>query len=123
MTKITLAAAAALAILAGTTAANAQYRSSTAGIDATEARQAREIEQARRAGQLSQRELNELRNEQARIHELERRAKADGYVSPSERVAIRNAQAQAERHIQQDTHNRENAYNQGHVRPWYRRWY
>ncbi len=124
MQKITLATVSLLAVLASTGVANADgYRwwgSSTPGIDAREAQQAREIEQGRRRGQLSAREYNELRVEQARIHEMERRAKADGYVSPEERRRIRAVQEQAERHIQQDTHNRETASN---VRPWYRRYY
>lgn len=124
MRKITLATVSIIAIAASAGAANADgYRwwgSSTPGIDAREAQQAREIEAGRRSGQLSGREYNELRVEQARIHEMERRAKADGYVSPEERRRIKTAQEQAERHIQQDTHNRETA---GYVRPWYRRYY
>ena len=126
MNKMTLMAAGVFAVLASAGAAQADgyrfWNTSTPRIDAREAWQAREIEQGRRSGQLSAREYSELRAEQVRIHELERRAKADGYVSSAERNQLRAAQTQAERHIQRDLHNRETA-GSGVRRTWYGRVY
>ena len=150
MTKISLAAASVLAIVAVTGSANAaDYRpydsgyaapapvysnsgynrgysnagyasNSTADIDARERAQQAEIARANRSGQLSARELRVLEAEQAHIRALERNAKADGYVSPAERAQIKAAQDRAAADIRQAETNRENAYN---TRPVYRNWW
>jgi hypothetical protein len=71
----------------------------TPGIDRRQTEQAQEIERGRSNGSLTDREYRDLRAEQARIDELERRAKADGVVSDQERRQIRAAQQAAGRHI------------------------
>ena len=71
----------------------------TPGIDRRQAEQAREIERGQRNGSLTAREVSDLKAEQARIADLERRAKADGVVTHQERQQIRNAQSAAGRHI------------------------
>ncbi len=73
-------------------------------IDANQSVQARRIEQGRYTGELTRRELRALQAEQARIAEMERRAKADGYVSKREYNQIHDAQINAYRHINSETH-------------------
>jgi hypothetical protein len=94
----------------------------TRGIDIRETQQAREIERGRRNGSLTAGEYTQLRAEQDRINELERRAKADGTVSRDERAQIRRAQADAERHIQQETHDNEGRSPRRHW-GWSRGWW
>jgi hypothetical protein len=93
--------------------------SQTPGIDRRQADQAQDINRGIRSGSLTSREASELRVEQARIAELERRAKADGVVTGRERAVLRNAQENASRHIYQETHDRERA---GHRGGWGRGW-
>lgn len=83
-------------------------------IDDIRASQARSIEQGRYTGELTRREYRELLSEQARIREMEQRAKADGHVSRREFRDIREAQAEANRHINTEAHD-------GQVSLW-RRW-
>jgi hypothetical protein len=68
-------------------------------IDRVQARQQQDLEHKRHTGQLTRREHAALLAEQAHIAELERRARADGYISPRERQVIRNAQRAADSHI------------------------
>ncbi len=91
----------------------------TPGIDRTQAEQAAEIARGQRNGSLTSREVADLRAEQASIAEMERRAKADGIVTRSERERIRNAQASAGRHIQQEENDRERAGSRGGFRRWW----
>jgi phosphoglycerate-specific signal transduction histidine kinase len=107
MTRTLLSAAAVLAAL--TTGALADR------IDQRQADQAQRIEQARRSGELTRSETNSLRAEQARIADLERRAKSDGVVTRNEARTIANAQNAASRHIYQESHDSQ--------RSWYRRWF
>jgi hypothetical protein len=73
-------------------------------IDANQSVQAQRIEQGRYSGELTRREYNALKTEQARIAAIERRAQADGYVSRREYSQIHDAQIQAYRHIKSETH-------------------
>ena len=115
MKRLTLATTLAVAAIAGmTTLASAEsnyrrydYNTNTPVIDATEARQNRQIEKGLRSGQLTWREYFGLKREQANIERLEARAKADGVVTERERRQIRDAQAEAQKHIYQETHNNE----------------
>ena len=109
----------ATALLATTSIASADYYGNgTSEIDARRANQEHRINDGVRSGQLTRGEYQKLEAEQARIRELERRAKADGYVSASERASIRQAQNDASRHIYQAKHDSERS----HARPWWR-WY
>jgi uncharacterized membrane protein YebE (DUF533 family) len=109
MTPTRIALLTATALIATTTIASADYSSSssTRGIDATQANQERRIQQGVRSGELTRGEYSRLEAEQARIRQMERQAKADGYVSPAERARIREAQNQASKHIYQEKHDSE----------------
>jgi hypothetical protein len=100
---------AATAIIATTTAASA-YDYRQAQIDARRAEQANRIAIARRAGQLTLTEKWRLNGEQRRIAGMERRALADGYISPREAYEINQAQNRAARHIYQESHDRQVAW-------------
>ena len=84
--------------------------------------QAREIERGVRNGSLTAAEAAQLRAEQARIAEMERKAKADGNVTRAERADIRKAQQQAEQHIWEESHDRERDHNK-RGRGWGRSWW
>jgi uncharacterized membrane protein YebE (DUF533 family) len=86
----------------------------TKTIDANEAVQAQRIEQGRYSGELTRREYRALKTEQARIQDLESRAKADGHVSRREYNRIHDAQINAYSNIKSET-------NDGQISLW-RRW-
>ena len=119
MTRISMLTLGAL--LATTTIASADYYSSysTRNIDARQANQEHRIQQGLRSGDLTRSEYHRLEGQQARIHQMERQAKSDGYVSAAERARIRQAQNEASRHIYQEKHDSERR-GQHHHRPWYR---
>jgi uncharacterized membrane protein YebE (DUF533 family) len=135
MTPIRIALLTATAFLATTTIASAEYRNtssnrgygSTNEIDARQAAQDRRIHEGVRSGQITRSEHQRLDAEQARIRELERQAKSDGYVSAAERARIRSAQSDAGRHIYQEKHDSQTRNNdgsrnhQGHTH--HRRWW
>ena len=107
-------------LLVTTTVASAHdYRGyDTRDIDARRANQIRRIEEGRRSGQLNWREYRFLRHEQAQIASDERRAKADGYISPYERRRLNREQDEAGRDIYRLKHNEEVA----RWRRWNRWW-
>ena len=94
----------------------------TPGIDRRQAEQDRLIERGQRTGTLTRSEAAQLKAEQARIAELERRAKADGIVTRDERLQIRTAQQQAERHIYEESADREREGGRRHGGWWGRGW-
>ncbi len=96
---------------------------STRRIDHTQANQDAMIARGQRNGSLTSSETAQLRAEQARIADLERRAKADGVVTREERGTIRRAQQQAESHIWQESHDREQTGQRHGNRGWYRGWW
>ena len=71
----------------------------------------------RSSGDLTLREYRQLQNEQARIAEMERAAKADGHVSRREYRRIHDAQMEAYRHVDQEAHDGQISY----WRRWFRR--
>ena len=79
------------------------WRNETPGIDRRQAEQEARISWGARNGSLTRHESQQLRAEQARIADMERRAKADGMVTREERMQIRMAQQQADRHIYQES--------------------
>ena len=87
--------------LAVTTAASA---ADPRPIDRTQAWQQHQIEQNRRSGQLTLREQRALEAEQARIAEMERRALRDGHLTRREAAQIREAQRDAQHHINAESH-------------------
>jgi hypothetical protein len=84
-------------------------------IDANQRIQERRIENGRYFGDITRREYRELLAEQARIADMERAAKSDGYISRREYHQIHDAQLRAYRHIDQESHD-------GQVSFW-RRWF
>ncbi len=85
-----------------------------AAYDQTDVRQYNQqqrINQGARSGQITGREYQQLQAEQARIAQLERAAKADGYVSPAERARLAAAQNGASRHIAQESHDGQSRWN------------
>ena len=113
-TKIALIA---LATLVGSTtlvSAHDPYRPGGYNIDRRQAIQNHRIEHGRHSGELTRYEYYRLKQEQARIAEMERRAKADGHLSYSERQAIKRAQDDASRHIYRESHDGQKS--------WWRRW-
>ena len=118
MNRIALAGMYLIASLGTASAQSYRYGPDTSDIDARRANEARRIEEGRSAGQLSWREYNYLKRQQAQIAENERRAKADGYVSPEERRRLNNQLDQASRDIYRLKHNDEVAGR----RRWNRWW-
>ena len=90
----------AAAGLAATSASAATY-----GIDRREARQEHRIYNGAANGDLSYREMRRLTNGQVHIRNLERRAKADGVVTPWERRRIQQALNVESRRIYRLKHN------------------
>lgn len=77
----------------------------TPRIDRRESNQAQRIRAGVQSGQLTRAETRRLVRGQAHVHRMERRAKADGHVSPGERARIRQAQRVQSRHIARARHN------------------
>lgn len=73
-------------------------------IDRRQSKQAHRIEQGIKSGQLTRFEAAKLKVQQAYIRSLERRAKADGHLSPAERARIAAAQKKAGRAIRAEKH-------------------
>ncbi len=96
-----------LTLIAATIAAApaAALAHDTAPIDRTRAHQLYQIEEGRRTGALTAREYERLVSEQARIAEMQRRARADG-VTARQFKAIRSAQLEAAASISEETTNR-----------------
>jgi hypothetical protein len=97
----TLAAGVALAL--ASLGAFAQG-TATPGVDQRQANQQARIEQGVASGQLNRREAARLERQQARIARAERRAKADGVVTPRERRELAAMQKKASADIQAQKH-------------------
>jgi hypothetical protein len=87
----TLAAGIALA-----GAALGAYAQPTPGVDARQSVQERRIDHGAASGRLTRAETRRLERQQAEIRRYERRAKADGVVTPQERRTLRGMQRQAD---------------------------
>jgi len=92
-----------VAILAITSVAQAQDR--TPVINHREHRQERRINQGVRSGQLTRNQAHHLRNDERRIRDEKRIAKADGHMTRGERRDIRHQQNRVSRAIHRDEHN------------------
>lgn len=108
VTRSVLVAMAALTATAATASADQ--------VDRRQSMQEQRIQQARRSGELSRQEYRGLEAEQARIRDLERRAKADGRIDAREAAQIRSAQNEASRHIRAESTDNEK-------RGFWRRWW
>jgi hypothetical protein len=87
------------------TATIASAQPGTQRIDRREARQGVRIHQGVRGGELTFGEFRALRASQLNIQRMERRAKADGFVSARERAQINRAQNRHNRLIWRFKHN------------------
>lgn len=105
-------------LLIGTTTFAAAYDYPTdarkSQIDARRAAELDRIQHARRTGDLTLTEKWRLKNEQARIAQLEREALRDGHISRQEQYVINRALNHANRNIHRES-------NDGNV-AWWRRW-
>lgn len=77
----------------------------TPRVDRREANQSQRIRQGVRSGELTRSETRQLVRGQRHVHRLERRAKADGKVTRSERARMHRAQCVQSRHIARSKHN------------------
>lgn len=59
------------------------------------------------SGDLSRREMRELRQQQRHIHMAKRRMLRDGYIDPQERRQLKRMKKQADRNIWKEKHDRE----------------
>lgn len=104
----TAAVCASLLLLLGAGAVSAQPAySETPRIDQRQAQQQQRIVQGARSGELTRHEYRRLEHQQARIRHMERRARADGVVTHSERREIQRAQQHASRSIANQKHDRQ----------------
>lgn len=112
---VTRSLLAGFAALAATTAV-----ASADEIDRRQSNQQARIQQGVRSGEINRWEYRKLEAEQARIADMERRAKADGRVDRYEAERIRAAQNAASRHIYQESHDssRRGSWGWGFRRWW-----
>lgn len=97
--------AAAVLVLAGATAAQAQHAAAdTPRVDARQARQQARIADGVADGSLTHREARQLQHQQRHIRQAERQAKADGVVTPHERRHLARLQDHASRSIHRQKH-------------------
>ena len=81
----------------------------TPGIDGRQAAQAQRIEQGRARGTLTRTEYRRLQHEQREIVAAERRAKADGIVTPGERQRLVAMLDRADSDIRHQKHDAQTA--------------
>jgi hypothetical protein len=106
ITMMSLAAAALLTVAGSALADTATTTStSTPRIDRREVNQHVRIQQGVRSGTLTKPEARNLRHGQRHVRRVERRAKADGTVTPRERARITAAQNHQSRKIYRKKHN------------------
>lgn len=82
---------------------------STPKVDAREAKQEARIQQGVASGQLTAKETDRLEKEQAAIHRVETKAKADGTVTRGERKHLNHMQNKASNDIHHQKHNAQKA--------------
>lgn len=82
---------------------------STPRIDQRQDNQQARIEQGVRSGELTRNEARQLQHQQAHINAAERRATADGVVTPKEQRKIEHMQDNASKQIAKKKHNKKRA--------------
>ena len=95
-------------LLAGS-ASIAAAQTNTPGIDARQTNQEQRIQQGVGSGQLTPNETYKLEQGQARIQNLENKAKADGVVTNAERARIQGAQDVQSKRIYNQKHDAQTA--------------
>ncbi len=96
-------------LLAGS-ASIAAAQTNTPAIDARQSNQEQRIQQGVGSGQLTAKETYQLEKGQARVQNMENRAKADGVVTNRERARISQAQNVQSQRIYNKKHNGAKAY-------------
>ena len=94
-----------VAAFAALSSAVASAHSVSPRIDRREVRQHHRIAQGVRSGELTRGEARRLRAGQVHVRRMERRAKADGIMTPGERARLGRAQNVQSRHIARLKHN------------------
>ena len=94
-----------LATLLALTAGLASAQAATPRVDRRMARQNARIQQGVARGAITSREAARLMAGQKLVHRMDRLAKADGVVTPIERVIVLQAQNHQSREIYRLTHN------------------
>ena len=94
-----------LATLSALSVSAAMAGTATPRLDRREARQHARIQRGVQSGQLTAGEAAKLRAGQAHVRNMERRAKADGVVTPIERAQLTHAQNRQSRRIARLKHN------------------
>lgn len=67
----------------------------TPHVSKTQVKQQKRIKQGVQSGELTRREIRTLQRQQAQVQRTKRKAKADGVVTPRERIIINNKQKRA----------------------------
>lgn len=101
--KIKILGGVLIAALAVTSAAQAQTR--TPVVNHRQVRQERRIAQGVRSGELTRHEARSLQRGERNIQADKRMAKANGRVTPAERMHLRHKQNRMSRAIYRDKHN------------------
>lgn len=106
ITQMSLAAAVLVALAGTSLAAPARTRSTnTPRVDRREAAQHARIHEGVKSGELTKAEARNLRHGQRHVRRMERRAKADGTVTPAERARLAAAQNHQSKKIYRKQHN------------------
>lgn len=102
LTAALLVAFASLALADGTPS---KASTATPRVERREARQHARIRQGVKSGELTRGEAANLRHGQRHVARMERRAKADGVVTPAERARLNHAQNVQSKKIYRKKHN------------------
>ena len=92
-------------VLVTTLAGAASAGTDTPRVDRRQVVQRARMRQGVQSGQLTPREARHLRKSERHIRRMERRAKADGVVTPGERARLNHAQNRESRRIHRLKHN------------------
>lgn len=79
----------------------------TPRIDQRQANQEKRIDRGIASGQLKEREVNRLSNQQEHVNKVEDMAKSDGVVTKKERARMNHAQDRTSRHLARQKHDRQ----------------
>lgn len=83
----------------------------TPGIDTRQANQEQRIQQGVQSGSLTQQEAARMEKGQARVQNMEDKARADGKVTAKERERIQQAQGDQSRRVAHQKHDRQHDLN------------
>jgi hypothetical protein len=91
-------------VLAGILQTQAQ---NTPGVDQRQRIERHRIQEGLASGELTRREAADARKNQRKVRRTERRVKADGVVTPTERARLHHKQNKASRQLRRDKHDAE----------------